>query len=110
APTLFHKVALDSSQIVGILLRGTGEVECRPAEHAGGDVAEALDRVAPAAVRVLMGRQPGKAIGDELVVRPKARLLLDEGESTDRGGSGESRGGEFAGPVAVGVAFGEEST
>src|SRR5207253_3462934 len=44
------------------------DVEGGPAEHAGGDVAEALDRVAPTAVGVLVCGQPGKAALNQGVV------------------------------------------
>ena len=51
----------------------------RPAEHGGGDIAEALDGIAPAAVRVLMLGQPRETASDNfLVVLVETRILVDQ--------------------------------
>ena len=56
-----------------------------------------------------MGRQPGEAVGDQGIVRPRQLALpLHQGQGADGGGGGQGRGGQLADPVAVGRALGEE--
>ena len=86
-----------------------GEVKRGPAEHRRRDVAEALDRIAPAAVGVLMRRQPGEAAGDQRVMTAVARwLFCTRARALDGDGGGQGGRGQFADPVAFGRAFREQ--
>src|SRR5204863_536146 len=75
------QVRLGAAQTVGVVRRPAGEVEGGADEHGGGDVAQALDGVAPAAVGVLALGQPGDAACNQAVVRRcGGGMFLDEGE------------------------------
>ena len=90
---------------VGVVRLAAGEVERGPAEHRRRDVAEALDRVAPAAVGVLMVGQPAQAAVDQ---RSRCSIGFDEVQGHDRRRGGEGRRGELADPVAVRHPLGEQ--
>ena len=88
----------------------SGDVQSGTTEHGGGDVAEAVDRIAPAAIVVLMLRQPGHAPGDQGIVRRSARRVLwDQGQGADGRRRGQGRSGQFADPVAFRSSLGQKS-
>ncbi len=55
---------LRARQRLTVGLRGASQMKGGPAQHGGRDVAEALDRITPAAVGILMGFEPGESAGD----------------------------------------------
>ena len=79
------KVVFSLLQQHRVLFSGARDMERRPAEHARGDVADAFDRVAPAAIRILVSCQPGETPGNEsAVVARGCRMLLNQCESAYR--------------------------
>ena len=113
-----------------------GCVKGRPAEHRRRDVRNALGRVSPATVAVLMLSEPADAAIDERLQRvrraggasprsiavvccvfsirrisrltPAARVAADHFERHHRGGRGQRGCREFAFPMPVGVPFREQ--
>ncbi len=62
------KIGFGSPQTLRILAGLSGNMKGSPTEHAGRDIADALDRVAPATVEVLVLGQPGETAGDEIAM------------------------------------------
>src|SRR5262249_35721169 len=96
-------------QTLGEGTRVAREMNGGPAEHAGGDVADAANRVAPATVGVLMLREPPQTARDKRVVGSRRwDVFLDKGQSTHRRRRREGGRGEFTAPGAVCGPLGEE--
>src|SRR5262249_28600321 len=97
------------AQTVGVLARRPGQVKRGPAKHRRRDVAEALDRVAPTAVGVLVRREPVQSASNEGVERAVGGgRLLGQRKGANGGRGGQGGGRQLPNPIPFGRALSEE--
>jgi hypothetical protein len=89
-------------------VRAGHDAEDRPAQGGGADVAETQVGIAPAAVGVLIPDQPVQSAVDQRLVACAAEFPLDDLQGAHGGGGREGAAREMPGPVAAGVALGEQ--